>query len=65
MEVGGRATELADDRFTMEYKIVSRGQEVLVAEGGGVIVSFDYVKREKAPLPDAVRAAIRRLEGWA
>lgn len=61
--VGGRAVDVGDDRFTMAYRIVSHAQNDVVADGAGTIVSFDYVKRAKAPIPDAVRAAIRAIEG--
>lgn len=64
VQVGGRATEMNSDRFTMEYHVVSLGHDVLVAEGTGVIVSFDYARREKTEIPAEVREAIRRLEGW-
>ena len=62
MVVGGRAIEIADDRFTMAYRIVSETQNDVVADGTGVIVSFDYVRRAKTAIPDAVRAAIAALE---
>ena len=60
--VAGRATKVEEDRFTMAYRIVSQTQNEVVADGAGTIVSFDYVKRAKAPIPAAVRAAIARLE---
>jgi acyl-CoA thioester hydrolase len=60
--VGGRAVDVADDRFTMEYRMVSEAQQEVVADGAGVIVSFDYVKRVKTRIPDAVRKAIADLE---
>ena len=61
--VGARATEVGEDRFAMEYRLVSRAQGEVAAEGGGVLVSYDYAANRKVPLPDAVREAIRRLEG--
>lgn len=64
VEIGGRATDLQNDRFTMEYVVVSQALGVVAAEGTGVIVSFDYTKREKTAIPDDVRDAIRALEGW-
>jgi len=62
IEVGGRAGEVAGDRFTMEYRVVSHSQDAVVAEGAGVIVAFDYGARRKAPLPEAVRRGIAALE---
>lgn len=63
IQVGGRAADVQDDRFVMEYRIVSLTQGEVVAEGQGIVVSFDYERREKVPLPEAVRARIRDLEG--
>jgi acyl-CoA thioester hydrolase len=60
---GARVTELGQDRFTMGYRVVSVAEEVVAAEGVGLIVSFDYRGRAKAPVPDAVRRAILELEG--
>ncbi|HEX5724390.1 MAG TPA: thioesterase family protein [Longimicrobiaceae bacterium] len=65
VRVGARTTELAGDRFVMEYRLVSRAQGEVAAEGGGVLVSYDYGENRKAPLPEAVRRAIQRLEGGA
>lgn len=60
--VGGRAAEVAEDRFVMEYRIVSVDQEALVAEGDGVVVSFDYEQGTKTALPEDVRRRIEALE---
>lgn len=62
VRVGARTTEVGEDRFTMEYRLVSEAQEAVAAEGGGVLVSFDYAAGRKAPLPEGVRRAIERLE---
>ncbi len=62
--VGARCTEVGPDRFTHEYRLVSRRLGEVAAEGGGVLVSYDYAAARKAPLPGAVRAAIHALEGW-
>lgn len=61
--VGARTTETAEDRFTMHYVVVSTKADAVAAEGGGVVVSYDYRARAKAPLPPEVVAAIRSLEG--
>lgn len=61
--VGARTTAVGADRFTMEYRLVSRAQGEVAAEGGGVLVSYDYAAGRKAPLPEPVRAIIARLEG--
>lgn len=61
IEVGGRATDVGEDRFVMEYRVVSLDQNVVAAEGTGIIVSFDYTTRKKSPIPDLVRAKLARM----
>lgn len=61
--VGARVTEIREDRFAMAYRLVSRKSGEVAAEGGGVLVSYDYQREHKVPLPPAVREAIERLEG--
>jgi acyl-CoA thioester hydrolase len=63
--VGARVTEIRDDRFAMAYRLVSRKSGEVAAEGGGVLVSYDYGREHKVPLSPEVRAAIERLEGGA
>ncbi len=60
--VGARADEIGTDRFTMVYRVVSRAHDSIAAEGRGVIVSFNYQTRTKAPLPHAIRDRIKELE---
>ncbi|HYJ79401.1 MAG TPA: thioesterase family protein [Longimicrobiaceae bacterium] len=61
--VGARTVEVGADRFTQEYRLVSRAQGAVAAEGGGVLVAYDYAAMRKVPLPERVRGAIRALEG--
>ena len=63
VQVGARTTQLQEDRFTMEYRVVSEALGETVAEGGGVVVGFDYRERQKTALPEAVRERIRELDG--
>lgn len=60
--VGARVSELAGDRFTMEYRVVSLEQERVAADGEGLVVSYDYRADRKAPLPEAVVEGVRRLD---
>ncbi len=53
-----RVDEVGVDRFTMLYRVVSHAHRAVAAEGDGRIVVFDYEKGVKAPLPDAIRAAM-------
>jgi acyl-CoA thioester hydrolase len=63
--VGARVTDVADDRFTMQYRVVSLAGDQVAAEGSGIVVSFDYGTREKTRLPDEVRRRIDQIEGRA
>lgn len=60
--VGARVTELGADRFTMEYRVVSRSAEALAAEGNGIVVAYDYQAAAKAALPAAVVERIREID---
>lgn len=63
LRVGARVTDLSRDRFTMEYRIASARLGAVAAEGGGVVVAYDYRTGEKALLPEAVTRAIVALDG--
>ena len=60
---GARIAELGPDRFTHEYRIVSRALNEIAAEGSGIVVAYDYGTRSKCAIPDAVRSRIEKLEG--
>lgn len=62
IRVGARASDVGQDRFTMVYRVVSEAHEAVAAEGSGVVVSFDYRTRTKAPLPEQVRRRIDEIE---
>ena len=51
------------DRFTIEHIIVSEQFGAIAAEGSGIIVTFDYGRNAKAPVPDELRAKIDAMEG--
>ncbi len=61
VRVGARTTELEEDRFIMEYRVVSEALGDVAAEGGGVVVSYDYGAGRKTALPAPVRARILDL----
>lgn len=65
VRVGARTREVGEDRFALEYRVMSIAQERVVAEGEGVVVAYDYSAGRKAPLPPAVRRAIGALESGA
>jgi len=59
---GGRVTRLEADRYVMEYKLVSHEHRKVAAEGEGLIVSYDYREKRKAPLPEELKRRIQSLE---
>lgn len=61
LHVGARAAEVLEDRFTLEYRLVSERLGEVAAEGTSVVVSYNYPAGHKAPLPLEVRRAIERL----
>lgn len=62
LSVGARVSDMASDRFTMQYAIASQTSGQIAAEGEGLLVSFDYQKNEKTQIPDIVRQNIIDLE---
>jgi acyl-CoA thioester hydrolase len=63
VRVGARTTARAADRFSMEYRLVSERHGAVAAEGGGMVVSYNYAERRKTALPEAVAQRIRELDG--
>jgi acyl-CoA thioester hydrolase len=51
--VGAKIESVQADRFFMGHAVWSEKQQVIVAEGEAVIVSFDYESKSKVPLPEA------------
>jgi acyl-CoA thioester hydrolase len=60
--IGARAAAVGKDRFTHEYRLISRAMGDVAAEGSALLVCYDYAAARKTPLPDAVRDAIEALE---
>jgi len=63
LKVSAKLITLESDRFTLAHEVFSTAQNVVAAIGQGTIVTYDYAKAVKAPVPESVRAAITRLEG--
>jgi len=49
--VGVKRIEILEDRIVLETKIFSKAQNRIVAVSNSQIVSYDYKRRIKAPLP--------------
>jgi acyl-CoA thioester hydrolase len=59
VHVGTRVTDVGEDRFTMEYRVVSERHGAVAAEGQGIIVAYDYNANRKTTIPESVRHRIR------
>jgi acyl-CoA thioester hydrolase len=62
VRVGARVSRVDEDRFDMEYRLVSTAQGAIAAEGTGTLVAYDYAASAKAALPDRIRVAIASLQ---
>ena len=60
--VGAQLASRQPDRITLEHRIISLRQDAVVCDGQVVVVSYDYRGSAKAPIPEAISAAIDRLE---
>ncbi len=60
--VGTRVPEVSDDRFVMDYSVVSMEQGAVAAEGRGTVVSYDYEAGRKVEIPDDIGRRIREIE---
>src|SRR6266851_2811045 len=63
VSVGCRIAKLEEDRFHMEYLIVSHRLNAVAADGGGTIVTFHYSQEQKVPIPEELRSRIAQVEG--
>ena len=60
--IGARIITIENDRVTFEHRIISREWDAIAAEGEAVVVCYDYAKKSKTPLPDALLQRIDELE---
>ena len=62
VSVAARVPTVADDRFTMLYRLVSHRLGAVAAEGQGTIVTYNYVEGKKVGVPDEVRRRVAEVE---
>ncbi|HEX6733088.1 MAG TPA: thioesterase family protein [Pyrinomonadaceae bacterium] len=60
--IGTRVPAIEDDRFTMEYLVVSQKHQKVAAEGNGLIVCLNYSENKKVPIPIELKKRIQELE---
>jgi acyl-CoA thioester hydrolase len=59
--VGTRLSDISEYGFMMHYAALSHRHGRIAAEGSGRIVSYDYEKQCKAPIPPKLRARLEQL----
>ena len=57
-----RVSRLGNSSFDMEHRFVHQADDVVLAAGRTVLVTFDYAAGRSVRLPDEWRAAIVQLE---
>jgi acyl-CoA thioester hydrolase len=62
VSVGAKVTDMAEDRFSMAYVVVSHKHQKIAAEGDGVIVMYNYKEGKKTAIPDELRKTILAFE---
>ncbi|WP_159650889.1 acyl-CoA thioesterase [Vibrio atypicus] len=60
--IGSKIIDLQEDRFTMEYQIVSKKLGKVSTIGKATCVMFDFKNNTKTNLPDEVKQAILDVE---
>ncbi len=65
VSVGVRVSGLVEDRFTMEYLVVSHERRGVTTHGRGIVVTYDHAQGKKVSIPDELRRRIAALEATA
>ncbi len=60
--IGAKVVSVEEDRFVMNYIVVSKKHRKPAAEGEGVIVAFDYRGGKKVPVPEALKEKVLEIE---
>jgi len=61
--IGAKVIDLQEDRFTMEYQIVSKKIGKVCTQGQATCVMFDFINHCKVQLPSNIKQGILDLEG--
>ena len=62
LEVGARVTHIGRTSFTIEYLIVRRDDEEVVADGSSIVVWVDYSEGRSVLVPEGLREKIREID---
>ncbi len=63
VRVTSRTVKVEADRFTLTHAVVSLSRNVVAAIGESVIVTYDYTKNSKMPMPETLRRTIMEIDG--
>jgi acyl-CoA thioester hydrolase len=58
-----RVSQIEQDRFVIEHRLVSHRHQKVAAEGDGLIVYYNYREGKKTPIPAELKQRIWDLEG--
>jgi acyl-CoA thioester hydrolase len=58
IDVGARVTEIAEDRFEMQYAVYSHRHQRIAAQGQALVVTIDRESGRKTPIPPALKNRI-------
>ena len=61
--IGAKVIDLQEDRFTMEYQIVSQKVGKVCTQAQATCVMFDFINNCKIQLPSEIKQGILDLEG--
>jgi len=60
--IGATAVSIEEDRFVMNYLVVSKKHQKVAAEGDGVIVALNYREGKKVTVPEVVKQKILDIQ---
>ena len=63
LEIESAVSRMGTSSLTMSYRVLSRQQGDVVAEGAAVVVNVDPETGKSRPLPAEMRARIEQLQG--
>jgi acyl-CoA thioester hydrolase len=64
LDCGIRCTKIGNSSMTLEYALYLQGTDELVCDGTSASAWIDYDVNKSMRLPDTIRNAIARHEGW-
>lgn len=60
--IGAKVTRVGNSSLAMRHAVWSEQQSAIVADGESIVVTYDYQQQASVRVPDALRAAMAKLE---